>query len=220
MSRNKIIQAVAAVALTVLAACGPMAPEHSFSATVVSLIRGGDSGQSGQVGLGARPSREQIEAQPLDLLRVSIISLEATTVMALAGTNGTKTTWFSAGNLSVSFEDGLLIGSRGFGDDLMGADVSGAIQSLSSGGNHMRTLSFLNGLGQIEEVSYRCSTVHVRADRLEIIERFYDTTIIEETCSSGDHSFKNTYWRDQDGVIWQSRQWISPRVGFLGYQRL
>jgi len=171
-------------------------------------------------GEGAVLTRDLIDAQETDLLRVSVISRDATAFLAKAGTNGSKVTWVTVDGLSLTFDRGMLVASRGFGDDLMGSDVDGAIASLSGGGNHLRTLDFLTSLDQIERRSFQCETVVTGTEMLTIIELTYQTEVIEETCTDGDFSFKNTYWRDRNGIIWQSRQWIAPQTGFLGYLRL
>jgi hypothetical protein len=57
-------------------------------------------------------------------------------------------------------------------------------------------------------------------ETITIVERSYATTVLEENCVGENATFKNTYWRDANGVIWQARQWISPLVGYLGYQKL
>ena len=166
-------------------------------------------------------TRAAIEAAPGDLLRVSLISFETTDVISQFGTKGTQTTWISADGASITLDRGLLIATRGVGDDLMGAEVSGAAASLlRGGGTHTRTLSFLTGLDQIETVTFQCQTVSTGTDAITIFERTYATTVLEETCQNGSQRFKNTYWRDGSGVVWQARQWISAQSGYLGYQRL
>lgn len=207
-----------------LASCGPLQESNKTASTFVDLFQ-----NVGQRAIGndspapaAAPtlSRAFIDAQETELLRVSIISREATGLIGLGGRNGSIETWFSPEGLSFSFDEGLLVGTRGFGDDLMGADVSGAISSFNGGGNHLRIQDFLNGLGQIERRSFRCETVATKREEITIVERSYQTTVFEEACSGETGDFKNTYWRDSQGVIWQSRQWISDDVGFMGYQRL
>jgi hypothetical protein len=136
------------------------------------------------------------------------------------GANGSKVTWLSLEGVSIVFDNGLLVGTRGFGDDLMGGDVAAAKASQQRGGTHLRTLDFLNGLSQIERRTYQCVSIQTGNENITIVERTYATTVIEETCSGENESFKNTYWHDGNGVIWQSRQWISSGVGYLGYQRL
>jgi hypothetical protein len=185
--------------------------------TVFGALAGG--GESEAVD-GTPLTREVIEAQEIDLLRVSIISREATAFLAIGGVNGTTVTWLSPDGLSLTFDRGVLVASRGFGDDLMGSDAGGAIASLNGGGNHLRTQDFLNSLDRIEQRVFQCETIATGTEALTIVERTYQTTVLEETCVDGGFSFKNTYWRDREGVIWQSRQWISAQTGYLGYQRL
>ena len=216
----KIAAWITGAVLTVVSACGPLAEKTAIVGVTNSLFGFGGESEEAAVSLSTGLTRERIESWSVDLLRVSIISFEATDVFVKTASNSGRTSWATPEGFGLVFEDGLLIGSRGFGDDLMGADIAGASASLRRGGNHTRILDFLTGLGQIERVSFQCSTAHIRQDRLEIYERSYDTTIIEENCTGENLSFKNTYWRDSSGVIWQSRQWISPKIGYLGYQRL
>lgn len=203
-----------------LAACGPMQADNRAVAAIKALAGQGGAGDSQASGAAPALTRAAVEAQEIDLLRVSIISREATALLGSAATNGTKVTWIAQEGVSLTFDAGLLVASRGFGEDLMGADVSGAKSSLINGGNHLRILDFLNGLDQIERRQFQCETRQNGSETIEILERTYATTIMEETCTSGSGGFKNTYWQDASGVIWQSRQWISDDVGYLGYQRL
>lgn len=214
--------ALALVALVGLGACGPLQEDSPLVTSGETLL--------GWAGIIESDSpvpvdtsgltRAQIESQPVNLLRLSLITFGSTSLFAQSAENGPKVTWISPEDISVTFEDGLLIGTRGIGDDLMGADVSGARASLRSEGNHLRTMDFLNGLGLIERRTYQCATVQTDAEKITIFERTYATAVLEETCTSDMGEFKNTYWRDSNGIVWQSRQWISDRVGYLGYQRL
>lgn len=219
-----IMKLVPILALAVLSACGPMASNGlgtTLAQGLASRFAGQvDSAQTADSEPVAVPTREFIEQQDTDLLRVSIISREITAFTLLGGQNGSKDTWVSVDGLSLTLDGGLLVGTRGFGDDLMGADVAAAQSSLNGGGNHLRTLEFLNGLNQIERRQFDCSTVVTGRETITIVERSYATTVLEENCVGESMTFKNTYWRDANGVIWQARQWISPLVGYLGYQKL
>jgi hypothetical protein len=215
-----------------LTACGPLQQDNpnatalqgAFSgltgAVTADGANGAAVGESALSGESQALTRSFIEAQDVDLLRLSIISQDATGLVFFGGANGSKVTWLSLEGVSIVFDNGLLVGTRGFGDDLMGGDVAAAKASLQRGGTHLRTLDFLNGLSQIERRPYQCVSVQTGSEYITIVERTYATTVIEETCSGENESFKNTYWRDGNGVIWQSRQWISSGVGYLGYQRL
>ncbi len=207
-----------------LAGCGELSegvPLAQLSRGIIGAASGLiDSDTPAQTTANAELSRAAIEASPTNLLRLSIISLEATDVLAEIGRNGNDVTWANSASIGVTFQNGLLIATRGLGFDVMGADVKGAYRSLSGGGNHMRKVDFLDGLDQIQQLDFQCQTAVIGRDVIVIYERSYDTTILEETCSSTDLEFKNTYWRDRNDVIWQSRQWISPEIGYLGYQLL
>ncbi|MCF2906224.1 YjbF family lipoprotein [Octadecabacter sp. CECT 8868] len=165
-------------------------------------------------------TRDYIEAQETNMLRVSIIDREATGLIFEVGRNGDKVTWNSPDGLSFVLEAGVLVATRGLGDDVMGSDVSSVKAALRSGGSYLRTIDFLDGLGQIERSVYQCRMDNVRTEALTIFERTYTTTVMEELCTGETHSFKNTYWRGGNGTIWQSRQWISAGVGYVGYQKL
>ena len=216
MKRIWIMSLMSAV-LAGLAACGPLQQDRLTFGAVRGIVAGGaDESPAPSPPL----TRAFIEAQPVDLLRISIISRGAAGLTSLAGRNGGKVTWIGEEGIGFVFDNGLLIGTRGLGDDLMGADVSGAIRSLNGGGNHLRTLDFMNGLDQIERLTFRCTTAATGSETITIFERSYATTVIEERCRGDIGTFTNTYWRDGSGTIWQSRQWISLDVGYLGYQRL
>ncbi|MCF2871336.1 YjbF family lipoprotein [Octadecabacter sp. G9-8] len=218
--KKTLITGLLGATLALVAACGPL-QEGNRAVSLLSGVFGSLSGADDSPSEGGvAMTRAVIEAQEADLLRVSIISRDATAILLKVATNGSKVTWASQDGLSLAFDRGLLVASRGFGDDLMGTDISSAVASLRGGGNHLRTLDFLNGLDEIERRTFQCSTVVTGSESLTIVERTYQTTVLEETCTDSNFGFKNTYWRDRDGTIWQSRQWISVQTGYLGYQRL
>ncbi len=207
-------------AIISLAACGPLNEGSALARNADVFLARTGIGDSTALPPPPELTRAQIEAQPVDLLRISIISREATSVFTKVAQNGPRVTWQSGEGVGVILQGGLIVGTRGVGDDVMGSDVSGALASLRRGGNHLRTLDFLNGLGQIERRTYQCETVRTRDDDVTIFDVTYDTTIVEETCTNPSGEFKNTYWVDRNLVVWQARQWVSNGVGYLGYQRL
>ncbi|PVA07813.1 hypothetical protein DC363_04105 [Thalassorhabdomicrobium marinisediminis] len=221
LAMTRILRICAAGALALLTACGPLQgtnPTANMLRGMYDVLRPGAVPDAG--GSAGPLTRAFIEAQPTELLRVSIISRETTGLVPFAARNADTVTWVTPEGFGLIFRNGLLAGTRGFGDDLMGADLGGALASLNGGGQHRRTLDFMTGLDQITRRDFSCTTVKTGEDQITIFERTYDTDVFEETCTSPSGGFKNSYWRDRDGVIWQSRQWISDGTGYLGYQRL
>ena len=203
-----------------LTACGPMQESSRLSGAAEGLFARIGGQDSLTADAPTALTREQIEAQPVELLRVSFIDFGVTSVLVQSGGSAGMVTWLGADRRSVTFKDGLLVATRGLGDDLMGSDIDAAIASLNGGGNHLRTLDFLNGLNQIERIQFTCTTTKEGTETLTIFEKTYQTDVLEEVCDSEIGGFKNAYWRDGNGVIWQSRQFISVGGGYLGYQRL
>ena len=207
-----------------LASCGPLSEGRSvaqvrdLAAQLIAARAAAETATDAAQGAGL--TRAVIEEAPGNLMRLTILAIDATDVLGEGGRNGTKVTWLSREGFSFTFDEGLLVASRRTGDDLMGADVSGAKRSLRGGGTHSRVHDYLDGLDQIQQVTFRCESAVVRQETITIFERSYQTSVIDETCSSEDLEFKNTYWRDGTGVVWQSRQWISEPIGYLSYQRL
>lgn len=215
----KLIFALPVIAA--LTACGPLTQNNP----TMGIVRGVVDGSSGEdeatdPGLASILSRDFIEAQPNDIMLASVIAREATAVLIKAGTNGSKVTWISPDGISLTFDTGVLVASRGLGDDLMGANVAGVVSSFENATSYMRTHDYMNGLNQIETETFACSQSKDRTESLTIYDRTYETDVFVETCEDGNDGFINTFWRSRDGVIWQARQWVSDDVGYVGYQRL
>ncbi|MEL6958807.1 MAG: YjbF family lipoprotein [Pseudomonadota bacterium] len=203
--------------------CGPLVqtnPVLGLAQTVAGGVSSEAEIESPGTGVLETVNRAFIEAQPNDLLLVSVISREAVAVVMPGGNNGSKTTWFSPDGISVTFDRGVLVATRGLGQDLMGADASRTLAAFGGGPNYLRTYDFLTGRDQIEQMSFTCSMNPDRSEAVTIYERTYQTTVFEEFCESDEFLIRNVYWRGTDGTIWQSRQWISGEIGYLGYQRL
>lgn len=228
----KAIHTLIAVAgLVCLEGCGSLASNQTgvglFRAVVPSGLMSGlsgaetaDSAVAGQESTEFGLTRAEIEEENGELLLVGIIDRGAAAFVSLTSENAGRTTWFSPDGLSVVFQNGMLIGTRGLGDDLMGLEASRSRNLLRSGGNSTRTYYWMTGLGQVEPHQFSCEISLGAAERIEIIERFYQTTRVDETCTGEDFSFRNIYWLDATGTIWQSSQLVSPGVGFLTHQKL
>lgn len=63
------------------------------------------------------------------------------------------------------------------------------------------------------EVSVTCVFNRIASEQIEIIERTYDVTRVQETCANPQRDFTNTYWVEPDtGFIWKSEQWLGPKL--------
>ncbi len=220
----RIATGLAALSL-LLAGCGDLAANKPgldiLSKAVGNATR---SGQSTEAVAASDPrralTRALIEQAGAPVILVVVIDRNAAATLIRAGENGDKITWASPDGIGVILRNGFLIGTRGLGDDLMGAEVNGSQSALRRGGISTRVHDYLTGTDRIERRSFQCRFATVGAENIEIVQRVYAVTRIDETCSDSASSFVNSYWVGSDGTIWKSRQWVSALVGTLEIMKL
>ncbi len=147
------------------------------------------------------------------VMRVQIASRGADAQLSRVAVKDDVETWLAVDNISLSFRHGVLVASRGLGFDLMGADANGTLAAFAGQGApvYRRQMRYLTGDHHSTYLMAGCQmTVTgwevVGGQRLERLE---------EKCRARQNSFTNIFWRDSSGFIVQSRQWISPEIGYL-----
>lgn len=119
---------------------------------------------------------------------------------------GNIVVWAAADGVQVALKDGVLISTRGFGMDLMSADVP-TVAALS--GDHNRTHHYLDGTDRPIRRAYVCSTVAAAGG-----DAVPNTTHLQESCVSDAGSITNDFWISGGNRIVKSRQWVSQGVGY------
>lgn len=170
-------------------------------------------------------TREMIDASPIEVLFAGIESRDAFAIMSKAGANRDVVTWLTGDGSALNLRQGVLVSTRGLGQDLMGADVSQTLRALHTGGavngaTTTRIHDYLDGDDQIVRESLRCNFVNNGIQVVDIYGINRQLRKISENCSNSDLSFTNTYWVAQNRRIWQSRQWASPKLGYVFVQHL
>ncbi|MEL6570451.1 MAG: YjbF family lipoprotein [Pseudomonadota bacterium] len=159
-------------------------------------------------------------AGPGDVLLVKILARDAVAPMTKVAENGGAITWISPGKVTMSFEDGILVATRGLEDDLMGVDPIGVRAALNAGGGTAaRRQSFLTSEDQIVTRDLTCEVTSLGPEELQTIGGTRRTTKLEEDCKGPALVFKNTYWM-AGGEIIRSRQAVSAGVGFIQADQL
>lgn len=126
-------------------------------------------------------------------------------------------TWSTLDDVTVSFRNGVIVATRGLGNDLMAA-AGPAVQGRS--GTVNRVYTHLNGEDQPVRRTFACTVLPRGTETIEIIEIAYVTSRVSESCTSGDLTFQNDFWLSSDQKLRKSRQWISEDVGFLTIEDL
>lgn len=213
----------AAALLLALAACGNTPTGTDPQQLLGRLIeRTADDDGAAQVRTAADLTRADIAAITLPLMRVAIPEIGGVATASLAAVNQGVETWQSPDGSAVLLDGPVLFGTRGIGWDLMTAETAQPRRLLQTGagGSYTRVLRHYDGENQLIPVAYACVLQQQGAETITVLERRHATRRAVERCTAPDGTgFENVYWVG-GGVLWKSRQWISPRLGMLVTERL
>lgn len=142
---------------------------------------------------------------------------------------GAITVWRTQDNVTLALRNGVLIGTQGLGADILSAtvQVAGTTPGPSGGGDKTLVIRALDN--KAVPLTLACDVIDLGGETLDIIGHRHATRHLRETCKGGvvaGHSGRagtvvNEYWVDsRRGVIWQSRQWAGPDIGYLRLRRL
>lgn len=158
---------------------------------------------------GAQVSTPAAQISPsAELLEARLDDGAVRALLAPAGRNGRVTTWQSVDRVALSLDEGVLVATRGLGQDLMSADVTGTQAFLQGQGapDWTRLHSYLDGNYRTLWRGYRCTGQLIADEGLRHRS---------ENCHGPDGNFTNHYWQDASGAVVKSRQWIGPVLGHV-----
>ncbi|WP_386685019.1 YjbF family lipoprotein [Loktanella sp. R86503] len=158
-------------------------------------------------------------SQPLLLSRIDGIGGGT---MIVAGRRDGIVTWRTADFVNFSYRDGLLTATRGLGDDVMSADVSGTHAALTGGPvqDYPRFASYLGADDETRFRAFRCVMRNAGPEAVTSFGTVFPATLMQETCYSPGLQIDNRYWLAPGGGIRRSLQWVSPDVGYLETEQL
>lgn len=113
--------------------------------------------------------------------------------------------WAASDGPQVFLRDGVIIGTRGFGPDLMSAQAPTAA-TLRSMANHSRSYSGLDGTDTLRIETFAC-TVTRAAEPAK-------SHSLEETCTSPHRVIRNEFTFNPNGKVINSRQWLGDTAGY------
>lgn len=208
---------VAAMAL--LGGCSSDAPGLSGAAGVGQALKGA----AARIGSSAAPADsmafeltpDMIAQTGGNVIMVRVASKGITAPMVLAGRNADVLTFSGGGVVSLSMRDGVILATRGFGDDLMSARTPTLRQLTSGARSYQRSYELLDGLNRLQEYTAGCNVEPSGTEPVSLLGRIITTRVIAETCVIDAGRIDNRYWISPAGKVVQARQWISPSIGFI-----
>jgi len=190
-----------------------MRPRHisrraaACSAALMLLVVCGCSNAIDTLGLGGNVAAPEPQLIGPERLRVSLPSRDAQAVLGPVSRNAGITVWQTLDGISLSFRDGVLIETRGLGDDLMSSDAAGTVAMLRGrmGGDYYPQIrTYLDGEQRTAIRSFMCRRAATD-----------DSVRIDETCVSTNETVTNSYWLNSAGSVIRSRQWVGPDIEYM-----
>ncbi|SDF21467.1 YjbF family lipoprotein [Rhodobacter capsulatus] len=132
-------------------------------------------------------------------------------------------TMIAADGAQLMFQGGVLVGSRGFGADVMAAEVaqSAALVQRLSAGTSTRLMTLIDGNDHAVTRAFRCQITPGETETLRIGARAVPTRTVTEACRGPLARFYNFYWVvPETGEIVQSSQWTGPLTGKISLRRI
>jgi hypothetical protein len=212
---------------------------------VLALLAGCSSSQDESVNLGellftslkgAALSRRGDSTQPVNvtpemhakivipLLQVNPVTLGGSdflqrVVARRDSLPGAVEVWKSSDNAQIFLRNGVVVGTRGIGSDIIAADANYTVNALITGasGSGIRTFTVSDGDVTTTKKSYRCDMRNLGLERIIVVDKGFAVNHFSESCSStiaGEAGLRNEFWVERGtGVVRKSNQWIGPAVG-------
>ena len=153
--------------------------------------------------------------QPIILLSSSDEQLGAT--MVALGNYKDKLTWVSSDGISLSFKNGILIGTRGYSQDLLETKHND-LDTLFTGSKKSRskTFRYLNGQNEYEDLIFNCSVLVQPNTISSFLDLKLNLTKFTEICKAGNQQHTNEYHvLPNTNIVIKSKQWISDENGYI-----
>ena len=132
---------------------------------------------------------------------------------------GPLDTWTTADGTQLTLRSGVLVATRGLGDDVTSTDRRGSIAFVNGGVGDtwpMR-LDVQTSADGVARHDFTCSGRNAGRMTLEIVEITYPVDVLRETCvNATGTTIENAYFVDaRDGFVWQTRQWAGEKIGYM-----
>ena len=202
------------ILLAGLAACGSMTDVQNRRGLFLSGLRDLDPTAPAPPGIDDLRAfiPEALARTEGPLLLVEQPDFDQAEFFVAAARNGDMTTFGSDSQTTVALEGPVMVATRGFGGDLMSADVGELPGNLArrEAGPHARTLRYLDGEDSTVTTELAC----------DLRPSDGSATTFIEYCGSAQLEFRNVYSFGGDGRVVRSVQWHGPENGYLTLHHL
>lgn len=153
---------------------------------------------------------EALRVNPGPLILVGLENAGTTQVLAMTGENNGMRTYMTKNEQSIILHDGMLVGTRGLGNDLSVAEApqTKALVLAGRSGQSQRVMRYYSGDGLERPLPLDCR-----------VGPGPKPGVMVEDCTGLGLTIQNSYIAS-GGRITVSRQWIGPALGYMTIQTL
>ena len=159
-------------------------------------------------------TRELVEEAGDPILFVELEDGRNATLSLFPGENELPV-WLGVDGSTVTAKNGVLISTRGMGDDLMHSEYEKTFWGLSNPGKqYAKKYTYIFEDNQLVSEYFDCSFgLEKKSSIINIFDRNFSVSMRVETCTGQNTDFKNSYWIETDGTVRRSTQFHSNKVG-------
>lgn len=134
---------------------------------------------------------------------------------------GNTEIWKSSDDAQIFLRNGITVGSRGLGADVISADARLTVQALRSrsGNSGTRSYQVSDGDATLTNLILNCTIQNLGTEKITIVNLVFTTDHMRESCVGGldgNEAVTNDYWVQRGtGLVRKSRQWMGPRLGYF-----
>ncbi len=129
--------------------------------------------------------------------------------------------WKSSDNALIFLRNGVVVGTRGVGADIISADAALTVRALKNRAPASGLREYIVSDGDVTttRMRFRCTINAVGNEKITVVNQTFDAIHMRETCiggAVGDLRIENDYWvQANTGLVRKSRQWVGPVSGYF-----
>lgn len=218
MTRIALLAALGLAAFG-LSACGNQQDTSPFVTAGKTLFESVTGGKEATTP-AAPITRADLAKLGVPVIRGEVATAGSTLYLVPIATNGDATIWSTSDDLTVTFRNGVLVQTRGFGPDIMQATAPTVSQLQNGVGNHQRSYTYLDGGDQLARYTYDCSLRFAGAETITVVGQQHSTRHVIEHCIGKRAEFTNEYWFESNGKVRKSKELLVPEWGYIVLERV
>lgn len=127
--------------------------------------------------------------------------------------DGDVTVWAALDGTQLAVRNGMLLWTRGFGPDLMSAQVPSLAELIGGADSHRRVYHFVDGADSPRRLAFDCTVTN--GNPAEGPSTKYH---LVETCDGEVGRISNEFWIDSGLTVVETRQWLSEVGGYVSFR--